>query len=161
MKKTFLIALSLFAAVSSFAQKPDMNHEQFKKEFERIRSEKIAYFTAELDLSPEEAQVFWPVYNEFWKDYQSAHGKVMEAFRALRDIDENTADSKTESLIDNYVKAQKDESTVSARYSEKFKKVLPLKKVAKLYQAEESFRMKMIHTLRGPKHPGKEKRDAK
>ena len=155
MKKTFLFALSLLAAVSSFAQKHDVNHEQFKKEFERIRSEKIAYFTSELDLSPEEAQVFWPVYNEFWKEYQSAHGKVMEAFRALCDIDENTADSKTESLIDNYVQAQKDESAVSARYSEKFKKVLPIKKVAKLYQAEETFRMKMIHNLRGPKHPEK------
>ena len=31
---------------------------------ERMQSEKIAFFTAELNLSPEEAQVFWPVYNK-------------------------------------------------------------------------------------------------
>jgi hypothetical protein len=40
----------------------------------------------------------------------------------------------------------------------KFKKVLPIRKVAKLYQAEEAFQQRMINNLRKhPQRPPKEK----
>ena len=31
---------------------------------EKIQSEKIAFLTTEIGLTPEEAQAFWPVYNQ-------------------------------------------------------------------------------------------------
>ena len=66
MKRFIALAACLLLAGALFAQ-PQGNkpsEEQRKKEFERIQSEKIAFITQELDLSPEEAQVFWPVYNQ-------------------------------------------------------------------------------------------------
>ncbi|MBQ5517559.1 MAG: hypothetical protein IIT92_04060, partial [Bacteroidales bacterium] len=62
MKKFFALTLCLFVSVLLFAQpqgKP--NEEQRKKDWERLQAEKIAFITQELDLTPEEAQVFWPV----------------------------------------------------------------------------------------------------
>ena len=32
---------------------------------ERVKAAKVAYLTRELGLSPQEAERFWPVYNEF------------------------------------------------------------------------------------------------
>ena len=52
-------ALAAFAllSISSYAQ-PTGNWK------ERMMSEKIAFFTTEIGISPEEGQAFWPVYNE-------------------------------------------------------------------------------------------------
>ena len=34
---------------------------------ERVRAEKVAFLTEEIDLTESEAQVFWPIYNEIQK----------------------------------------------------------------------------------------------
>lgn len=34
---------------------------------EEIKSQKIAFFTNKIGLTPEEAQVFWPIYNSYWE----------------------------------------------------------------------------------------------
>lgn len=124
------------------------NEGQHKQKFERIKAEKIAFFTDKLDLSPEEAQVFWPIYNQYWKESQEAHKATMKAFGETHvKKDETISDKELEKKVDAYVKASTQEQSIMAAYYPKFKKVLPIGKVAKLYQAEEEFRMKMIRSL--------------
>lgn len=154
MKKFFAFSLCLFAAVALFAQpqgpKPDEN--QRKRDFERIQAEKIAFITSELDLSPEEAQVFWPVYNQCWKESLESHKKMMDAFDAFRGKKgEELSDKELEAKLDAYIAASKAHNQVMSDWYPKFREVLPVRKVAKLYQAEEAFQMRMIENLR--KHP--------
>jgi Skp family chaperone for outer membrane proteins len=42
------------------------------KRFQRIEAIKIAYITRELDLSPEESQKFWPLYNNYFEELKKA-----------------------------------------------------------------------------------------
>ena len=66
---------------------PNGNNGAFKKEtpdFDRILSQKIAFFTKELDLSSEEAVKFWPVYNEYSKEQCAAHRETMKALKELK-----------------------------------------------------------------------------
>lgn len=143
-------------AVSLFAQpqgsKP--NEEQRKKEWERIQSEKIAFLTQELDLSPEEAQVFWPVYNQCWKESLDAHKKMMDAFGTFRGKKgDELSDAELEKKLDAYIQATTASNQVLADWYPKFKQVLPIHKVAKLYQAEEAFQRKMINNLKKRQGP--------
>lgn len=154
MKRIIALAGCLLMAAALFAQPQDKKpgDEQRKKEFERIQSEKIAFITQELDLSPEEAQVFWPVYNQCGKEARQNHKKMMEAFGALRGKKgEELSDKEIEARLDAYIAACKADSQVMAEWYPKFKEVLPIRKVAKLYQAEEAFQQRMINNLR--KHP--------
>ena len=161
MKKLFAITACLFAAVALFAQPqepqrqkmdPKQREEQRKKDFERLQSEKIAFITQEIDLTPEEAQVFWPVYNQCGKEAREAHKAQMEAMGEIRGKKaEGLSDSELEKKLDAYIKASKEAAQVMADWYPKFKKVLPISKVAKLYQAEEAFQMRMINNLK--KHP--------
>ena len=142
------MAVTLFAQPQGHRQ----NDEQRKKEWERIQSEKIAFITQELDLSPEEAQVFWPVYNQCWKESLEAHKKMMDAFGAFRGKKgEELSDAELEKKLDAYIQATTDSNQVMADWYPKFKKVLPIHKVAKLYQAEEAFQRRMIDNLRKEK----------
>ena len=158
-------------AVTVFAQPQGghKNEEQRKKEFERIQSEKIAFITQELDLSPEEAQVFWPVYNQCGKEAREAHKKMMDIFNEFRgQKGDELSDAELEKKLDAYIQANKAANQVMADWYPKFKKVLPIHKVAKLYQAEEAFQMRMINNLKkrqGPPdagiNPPKEPREKK
>ena len=60
MKRIISFAVCLMAAAALFAQPQGhkQNEEQRKKEFERIQTEKIAFITQELDLTPEE-EALW------------------------------------------------------------------------------------------------------
>ena len=35
------------------------------KNMERIRSQRVAFYTEKLELSEKEAEIFWPVYNDY------------------------------------------------------------------------------------------------
>jgi len=123
-----------------------------KAAFDRIRAEKIAFFTSELDLSPEEAEKFWPVYNQFSKESKEAHDATMKALQGVCTAKEKNLQKKEiESAVDAYVKAFETENKVLGKYYPQFKKVLPIEKVARLFKAEEDFKIKMIRGLRAPR----------
>ena len=139
MNRIISLTVCLFITLSASAGVQD-----------RIQAEKVAFFTNELDLTPEEAQVFWPVYNQYSKESKEAHDNTMRLFRELNpEKGETIADSEMEKRVSAYVKALEEENSIKASYYNKFKKVLPIQKVARLYQTEETFRMRMINTLVG------------
>lgn len=152
MKKLIALTTCLLTAVFLFAQPQKQQDNRRQKEWERLQAEKIAFITAELDLTPEEAQVFWPVYNQCWKEILAANKKKMDAFGEFRGKKaEGLSDAELEKKLDAYIQANEASSQIVAAWYPKFKQVLPLQKVAKLYQAEEAFQQRMINNLR--KHP--------
>lgn len=160
MKKFIALTTCLFAAVLLFAQPQKQNEERRQKEWERLQSEKIAFITAELDLTPEEAQVFWPVYNQCWKEARAANKTMREAFGEFRGKKgDELSDKELEKKVDAYVQAYKASNQILSDWYPKFKQVLPIRKVAKLYQAEEAFQQRMINNLRRQQHPQRSQKD--
>jgi len=155
MKRLFIAAVCLLAATALTAQPQKPSDEQRQKDFERIKAEKIAFITSELDLSPEEAQVFWPVYNQCWKETLESHKKMMDAYYSFHGKKgDDLSDKELETKLDEYIAAQKAHNQVMSDWYPKFRAVLPVRKVAKLYQAEEAFQRRMIDNIR-KQHPGK------
>ena len=60
------IAILLVFGSSFFA-----NAQRHERDFQKIESYKIQYLTEKLDLSPEMAQKFWPVYNQYQKEMRA------------------------------------------------------------------------------------------
>jgi len=60
--------LSLSAAMLLFSIALTTAQESRAQRFERIEAEKIAFITKELNLTPSEAQKFFPVYNQYYKE---------------------------------------------------------------------------------------------
>ena len=81
----------LFAAVAAFAMiafSSNINAQGPKqgKWQERVMAEKIAYITTALELTPEEAQVFWPVYNQIEAGKKDLQKAVRDSYKALTNI---------------------------------------------------------------------------
>ena len=155
MKKVFsvLCALAVLAA-GAFAQGPQRPGQPPRRGGddngwrERVRSEKVAFLTQEIDLSESEAQVFWPIYNEIQKAQRESFDAVRAAYEAM---EKGVADKKTgkemEKLVNAYIDAKSKNEGIETRYFNKLMKALPAEKVARYYVAEEKFRHQQIGRL--------------
>ncbi|MBL7967344.1 MAG: hypothetical protein JNK09_10100 [Prolixibacteraceae bacterium] len=150
MKKLIIISALLFAILSiSVAQErrgpsPEM--------FEKIKSEKISFFTGKLDLTPAEAQAFWPVYNEFDKKRFELQRQIHEFERMPEEKYKTLSESEIEKMTNNYLASFETEANLIKEYHQKFLKVLPKKKVLMIYRTENEFRSYLIREYkRGPK----------
>lgn len=111
-------------------------------------AEKIAFLTLEVGLTPEEAQAFWPVYNQVEKEKDEAMFTMIHAYKEMsKAMDEKKGEKEISALLDKYLDAQKKVNEVENGIAAKYKAVLPVEKVAKLYVAEEKFRRQQIRKL--------------
>ena len=145
MKKFTAFALLLLTlSLPLFAQQQGLSPEAMEK----IKAEKISFLTNKLELTPAEAQKFWPVYNEFEQ-------KKMEIFSELRSIERKNVDeirkmknADLEKLTYRLVELKEQESVMFKEYNKKFLSVLPPRKVVLLYQVENDWRAHMMREFR-------------
>lgn len=148
MKK--IIASTLFFAliVTAIAQPRDSKHGD---RWEKYRSEKIAFLTTNLELTPAEAQRFWPVYNQLEKERWESQKLRREMEEKVLEAEETMPDQKIKELTRDFAGSMKQEADMLASYNEKFLEILPPRKVLKLYKSENEFRMYMIKKWRDKK----------
>jgi len=114
MKKLYLIIFSALFFLSARAQN-DQQHG-----LGRLEAYKIAYLTKKLNLTPEEAQQFWPIYNKYQDEIRNAR-----------------SDMKT-NRPDEIVLEEK-MLNIRKKYNSEFSKALNPEKVNTLYKSEKEF----------------------
>jgi hypothetical protein len=148
MKKIVLL-LAVFFSLLLQAQPP-----KSKEKKEKLKALKTAYISTELNLTPEEATKFWPIYHAF-EDKQ--HEIKQEKWKRYLDANEsslNELSTKEASAL-----LQKVELTEEATYLERkkfvqnLKEFLPAIKILKLLKAEASFNRKLLQQFRNKKDP--------
>lgn len=132
---TFVIAV--FATTTSYAQ-PGKNN--------KVEALRVSFITEKINLTPGEAQGFWPLYNEY-------NDKIKFARKNFRQQYGNVTDFKTDKEADEFLaaelKLQQTEVDLQKEYFDKFKKILGAKKTGLLKKAEEEFKKEIIKTIKG------------
>lgn len=146
MKRITAIIILILAILPAGAQDKKKDHSEWHKKME---AEKIAFFSSTIDLTSEEAQAFWPVYNRFTEEKDAAWHKVRTSFRALRKgLEENKPEKEIIELTKAYETAVRNAHEVESTLGQRFEGVLPQKKIAKIYIAEEYFRRELFKKLK-------------
>ena len=115
---------------------------------ERVRAEKVAFLTEQIDLTESEAQVFWPIYNQLQKEQLENFEAVRKAYEAMeKGLNEGKTGKEMEKLVEAYVDAKDKNEGIETKYLNKLMKALPAEKVARYYVAEEKFRHQQIGRL--------------
>src|SRR5262245_28037750 len=133
MKKYLTIAFVLITAVA-FAQGPPPPPDgpgPTPQQMEKIKTMKIGFLTERLNLSSEEAKTFWPVYNKYQDELETLRKNHREDVEKLRSGDE-LSDKELEKLVDGELAFRQQEIDIMKKYNPEFKKILSIKKVAKL-----------------------------
>lgn len=128
------------------------SYGQFNRESrEKIKTLKIAYITEQLNLTPKEAEKFWPIYNAFEeKQFKLKLKNRMEMRNALKD--KNNIESLTEKEATNLVaKKLKNDKAIyetEKNFIEKISNIISSKKIIQLQVAEIEFSRKLMKKYR-------------
>lgn len=151
MKKIIAFHILILSVMSVLAQP---NHKKHQEYWEKYQSEKVSFLTTYLELTPEEAQQFWPLYNQLEKERWEAQKVRREMEEKVLEARSSMAESKIRELTREFAGSLKHEADMLVTYNEKFLQILPPRKVLKLYQGETEFRMHMIKKFRDKKKNG-------
>lgn len=134
----FILIISLLFTLSSV---------QSQNQRDKIKAFKIAFITERLDLSSEEAQNFWPIYN--------AHEEKVENFRKneLREVREamrrgNLSESDAQNILDKFMAVQDKLHEANKQLVKDLNKVIPPQKIIALKAAEEAFKKVLVEKLK-------------
>ena len=136
MKKIAIIFLSMTFTIAAFSQ------QMRDKIEEKVKIQRIAFITQRLTLTETEAQQFWPIFNEFTDKIQ----QIRKQPKLEKPFDEQS-DADVEKLIAAQFDRDSREIDLKKEYFVKLKKVISVKKIAKLYKAEKDFRGELVKQL--------------
>nr|MBC7614399.1 hypothetical protein [Pseudopedobacter sp.] len=110
------------------------------KRAKQIEAIKIGFITRRLNLTPEESQNFWPVYNQ----YQDELNQLLQQKKQNRIANTDNPDK----LVDDDFNFDSKILEVRKKYRREFSKSLSPEQIKSLYAAEREFREELIKQLR-------------
>lgn len=120
-----LIALMMFTGLGN-----TINAQQ--DGYEKIKSIQVNFFNEKMDLTTDQANKFWPIYNQYEQERRAI-------WRDIKKAKESGAPSE----IKKIEALEKKRFDLTTKYKNQFLSVISTKQLSQMYQAEEEWR-KMI-----------------
>ena len=130
--------LACLAAGAAAAQDKPANNMEILRE--KARADKKVVVASVLDLTESEAKAFWPVYNAYQSDMVTHYNKLIKLIEAYGEAYNAMTDQTATKILTDYLALERAHVKLLSDYVPKFQKVLPPKKVARLYQVENKMR---------------------
>lgn len=114
----------------------------------KFHEEKVNFFNEKLNLSDEEAKLFWPIH----EDFHNRNMKINEDERSLLNYftcnSEAMSDKEVDETITKFMDLQKKRGELMSQYHNKFVEVIGKKKTMKMYSLDREFRMYILKKFR-------------
>ena len=122
----------------------------FKEKREKVKALKVAYITEQLELTTDEAQKFWPIYNAFdEKQSELRHEKMRAILDRFKpgNVEKLSEKDASNSLI-QMEKIEEDLFNLKKKFIKDLQGVISAKKIIKLKKAEEDFNRELLKQMR-------------
>ena len=142
MKRIILgISLLLLSSLSLVAQNSR----------DQIIALKTAFITNELELTPSEAEKFWPVYNAFSQNiHEMKTVKTQQIARKIRLAGglENLSNVEADAVLQDFIDIDFNVANEKKKLHKNLKGIISSKKIIKLFRAEQNFNKELLKRLR-------------
>jgi hypothetical protein len=129
--------------------------------FEKLNAYRIGFFTKKLNLTSQEAEKFWPVYNEYQKQKNLIQVDKISIIREFNQGESTLSDIQLSNMGDKLIADITQESALAVTLHKKLKEVLPPAKVIRFYQAENQYKAQLLEELQGARQQQGEKQQFK
>ena len=140
MKKHTLYLLFFFLIMGGnvLAQRPGQQIDP-----ERLQAARIAFITTRIDLKPDQAEKFWPIFNEFTEKREGLMKQIVFLNRGVNEISEEEAKSRIQQrfLLEEKLISEEKAFVNSVSKILNYKQILMLNNIARdftrqLYQRQ-------------------------
>ncbi len=126
---------------------------RFQEAMARMKAERVSFLTDKLQLTVEEAEKFWPVYNEYLTKREEMMWGKREKMH--RDFDPSQlSDEEMNKMLTDVLDQEVQLAQLKKDYFVRLKAVLPIRKVLKLHRVEQEFMNHMLNQIRENRSPG-------
>ena len=139
MKGLLTILLALSIGSGAWAQNPDPRQNQ--EAMEKIQAARIGYITERLNLTPEQAQRFWPIYNEFSNKRRELRTPLNDARRGLDP--KNLTEEQSQRIMEISLEIRQAEINLEKDYAQRLRDVVTAQQILALRRAEDEFGKKL------------------
>ncbi len=138
MKKYIILLLTILSIQNNWAQN--------KKSHEQIRSLKVAHLTTALNLTKDEAEKFWTVYNVYDNKMSELHHNSTIKFLKKSSFDdlEKMSDKEALSKIQELNAFDDEYCSIRKQFLQDVQKILSAKKILILKKAEDEFNRQLL-----------------
>ena len=133
-----IITISMLSCISTLAQNPNL---------EKLNTYKIGFFTKKMNLTSEEAEKFWPVYNEYQRQKNLIQRDKIMLIRDFNQNESSLSNSQLTDIGDKLIKDLSDESSLAVAFHRKIREFLPPEKVIRYYQVENQYKIQLLKEL--------------
>ena len=143
--KTKIIFPIIFLLVTSLSFS-----QGFKEKREKVKALKVAYITEQLELTTDEAQKFWPIYNAFdEKQSELRHEKMRAILDRFKPGNvEKLSEKDASNSLAQMEKIEEDLFNLKKKFIKDLQGVISAKKIIKLKKAEEDFNRELLKQMR-------------
>lgn len=131
---------------------PSTAQHKKSQRMKEIDSFRIAFYTQKMQLSTEEAQEFWPLFNEYSQKSHQIRSANKPNCRSILSSDNNDETKKTDQelleISAKFIESQMEHARLYADYHEKFKKILSPEKLLRFYCAEQHFSKALLRKVK-------------
>ena len=137
--------LFLLLSVTIYGQ-----NERLKEKKDQIKAMKVAFLTSELNLTPDEAEKFWPVYNTYDdKQFELRHQKMKTCSKKLNDGSlDNMSDKEALAFLNQIESTDEELYSIRKKFNSAVRNILPPTKILKLRKSELDFDRKLLQKYR-------------
>ncbi|NMC37270.1 MAG: hypothetical protein GYA41_02975 [Bacteroidales bacterium] len=114
---------------------------------ERLNAYKIAFFTKRLNLTPGEAEKFWPIYNQFQDEKNKIQLERIEINRNFNTNELNLPEKEISEMGDRFIDLEVREAALARDFHNKIKQILSPVKILRLYQSENLYKQQLLKEL--------------
>ena len=139
--KRLIPILVLIIGLSSYAQRDGSVNE-------RIKAQKVAFITEKLNLTAEEAQQFWPIYNAFEEKRKSIKSGQLRKVKMKIRQNPDMSDREASKLLDQILDAENEIHNAKMKLAEDLQSVLSPKKIIRLRATEDEFNRELLQHLK-------------
>jgi|WetSurMetagenome_2_1015567.scaffolds.fasta_scaffold459266_1 hypothetical protein len=149
MKRYTYITFLILALITNSlgAENRNSNDNARKQLWEDMKAKRAAYYSERIGLTADEAQVFWPVYNELQNKKDKLHRAMSDQFRnAKKDINGRKVFDFTKAT-DDMINLRLQDATLDKTYHAKFKRILSPEKLFRYYDAERNWANHLLKNI--------------
>lgn len=145
---TTLVCITLLSWLGPLSAQAQSQAGKRSDQLKEIKAQRVAYLTSELALTPAEAQVFWPIYNEMDQERELLKRERPRSPRVNGSEAEPLSEQEALALLKERHRIAQQELDLERRYDDRFLKAIGAPRTVDLHRAEQDFRREVVRRFK-------------
>lgn len=150
--KRLVLLLMMVVAVASLNAQDKRRHASERLTPEQFQAKQQEHLAKVAELTDQEAKEFFPLYFEMKQKQKTMQDEAWKLFREGRS--NNAKEGSYKEINDAFTESQLNSARLEKEYLEKFRRILPDKKIFLIRSAEMGFRRDMVKDMWRPRPEG-------